>query len=57
MQCLAQKMPVPSGYCLTRESGRQVRRTGHASSLPERLERSITLKRKHVRNCRAVRGN
>ena len=51
---LVQKMPVQIGYCLIRGTGRQVRRTKHKSSFPKRLERLITLKRKHVRNYRSI---
>lgn len=55
--CLVQKMPVQTGYCLIRGIGIQVRRTGPQHSSPKRWDRSITLKRGHVRNDRSIHSN
>lgn len=43
-------MTVQTGYCFIRGIQKQVRGTEHKNSFSKRLERLITLKKRHVRN-------
>lgn len=54
---LVQKTTVQTGYCLIRGIGKQVRGTEHKNSFSKRLERLITLKRRHVRNDMSIHSN
>lgn len=54
---LVQKMPVQTGYCLIRGTGKQIRGTKYKNSSSKRLERLITLKKRLVKNDTSIPSN